>query len=266
MATYTLPANTYIKINGDTITPINTGITLASYQKITYIKINAKSSVRFKNITNTSFEFNPFFDFYKSNIINMENMIAQFRQPTSTTIGPNETVALNIAEENWCTYENEKGYTLYLRPVATAGILYTGNALQLLDSLTFTITIENDKVTLTTAVYPSNAGSVTSGGLVEIGADTQLTATPASGYVFDRWVFTKGVFSNPNSSTATYTMPDEDVTVYATFKQSGSALTAGRYNGSAYDAVIPMYYDGTNWIECDLKYYNGANWVDSDTL
>ena len=261
MPTYscTLPANSTLGL-----TP--TGITLASNEYVVSIR-TLPQTTRVKNVN-------------ASNGIIFSSRISNADQSKSVLLGFGVTYRGcpigTIYTYEMYDYTHEvtdadinqylKGQTLYFKLYDTSEESGPGDIL-ILDPVDFEITTyKPQSYILTTAVYPSNAGTVTSGGSVDVGANKQLTATPGTGYVFDRWVFAKGVFSNPNSSTATYTMPDEDATVYATFKQSGSALTAGRYNGSAYDAVIPMYYDGTNWIECDLKYYNGSNWVDSDTL
>ena len=123
------------------------------------------------------------------------------------------------------------------------------------------------KKSVTTQAYPSGTGTVTNiSDEYYIGASISLSATPATGYVFDRWVSNRGEFANANSSTTTFTVPDEDVIVYGCFKESGSVSNAGRYNGTDFEKVIPMYYNGTDWEECEWKYYDGTNWVDADTL
>ena len=122
--------------------------------------------------------------------------------------------------------------------------------------------------TITTQVYPSNTGTVTSiNDYYDVGDTINISATAGTGYVFDKWASNAGIFANPYSSSTTFTVTDSDATIFACFIASGSTESnAGRYNGTNYDAVIPMHYNGTDWEECDLAYYDGTNWVNSDTL
>lgn len=97
---------------------------------------------------------------------------------------------------------------------------------------TTTVTMNSDKsltahfkstaqmYTLTISINPSAAGSVSpSGGEYESGDQITLTASPASGYIFDHW---SGA-SSGTASTITITM-DSDKTVTANFK-SASTVT-----------------------------------------
>ena len=83
--------------------------------------------------------------------------------------------------------------------------------------------------------------------------------------MFDRWYAQFGYFADEFSSSTTFTVPNVDVTIIGYFKKASSNLKAGRYNGSSYDAVVPMYYNGSSWVECEWKRYNGSGWDNVDT-
>jgi len=83
-------------------------------------------------------------------------------------------------------------------------------------SLTANFKATTQAYTLTVNVSPSGAGSISpSGGQYELGEQVTLTATPASGYVFDYW---DGAASG-SSSTVTVNM-DSDKVITAHFTTS----------------------------------------------
>jgi len=121
--------------------------------------------------------------------------------------------------------------------------------------------IEQQMYTLVTSVKPSGAGSVSpSGGQYEPGIQVTLTATPASGYVFDHW---SGDASG-TSLTTTVTM-DSDKSVGAHFTATAttewmtpiSAVASGYtvWGGTWYTGPPSLSIDGnkiTAWTLNDM--------------
>ncbi len=75
--------------------------------------------------------------------------------------------------------------------------------------------------TYTLAVSAQN-GTVTGGGTYAPYDSVTITATPAAGYAFDTWMGAGVTFANANAATTTFVMPERNVTITATFKQSGN--------------------------------------------
>lgn len=114
-------------------------------------------------------------------------------------------------------------------------------------SSTVTLTMDSDKsvtanfiaqYNLTTSASPSGGGTITPGGVYDKGSLVTITASPTSGYRFDRW----SGDATGTSSTVTLTM-DSDKTVTANFiaqytlTTSASPSTGGTITpaGGTYD-------------------------------
>ena len=84
------------------------------------------------------------------------------------------------------------------------------------------------------------SGSGSSTNLVPGTQQTITANTPASGKVFDRWIGAAAEINNPNSSTATVTMPDHALYLLATYRSSTNpvyTLTVhGGYGGGTSQA------------------------------
>ena len=87
----------------------------------------------------------------------------------------------------------------------------------------------------------------------EAGTTITITAdAPEDGYVFDKWVSTDGVvFADANSATTTFTMPEGNVTVTATYKPavtptpaSGGGISGGAIAGIVIAVVVVLALGG----------------------
>lgn len=85
---------------------------------------------------------------------------------------------------------------------------------------------ENGSVEIAPRLYTLTiAGSeaeTTGAGSYEAGAEVAIDAGSRSGYVFDGWTSTAGSFADASAAQTTFTMPAEDVTVTATWKEEPS--------------------------------------------
>jgi hypothetical protein len=90
--------------------------------------------------------------------------------------------------------------------------------------------------TLATAVSPAAAGTASGDGTYGGLTPAEVTATPATGYVFSHWSATAGSFADVNSANTTYTMPAESITITANFKPAAPTVTDDSY-----------VYDGNNY-------------------
>lgn len=72
----------------------------------------------------------------------------------------------------------------------------------------------------------SNEGGTAGDGTTELptGMEIRLTAVPEEGYEFVCWESTSGEFSDATAAETVFTMPDEDATIKAVFKQIGMDL------------------------------------------
>lgn len=75
---------------------------------------------------------------------------------------------------------------------------------------------EQSQNTVTTGF--AQGGTTQGGGMRSTGSTVSITATPQSGWRFDRWVGEVD-FANATSATTTFTMPENDVTVTPVFVQ-----------------------------------------------
>lgn len=106
------------------------------------------------------------------------------------------------------------------------------------ETITFTATVDetrtayftSTKAYVTTSVSPAGSGTVTGGGLYEIGDYVTLFATPASGYKFKEW--DTGEKTTTLSFTAT-----GDVTKVATFVEASSYVIDCDIVGTPYGSV-----------------------------
>ena len=131
---------------------------------------------------------------------------------------------------------------------------------------TVTAYFELKEFAFETAVVPSGAGTISgASGYHEAFSSMSITATPSTGYVFEKWSATAGSFADYLASSTTYTASYESGTITAYFKKISTPPKAGYYNGTSFTQVVPMYYNGTDWVECEAKRYNGSSWVNVDT-
>jgi uncharacterized repeat protein (TIGR02543 family) len=105
------------------------------------------------------------------------------------------------------------------------------------------------KRTLTLAVNPLNSGTVSpsSGTTYDHGSSVKLTATPATGYVFDTWTDNTGTLSTYDTLTITM---DADKSITGNFK-----LNTGtdQINGSMDNTGFTILYGPTGEIEIAMN-------------
>ena len=100
---------------------------------------------------------------------------------------------------------------------------------------------------------------------------TIIAAAPEEGYVFDKWVSTDGVvFADANSETTTFTMPEGDVTVTATYKPvvvpptpapSSSGLSGGAIAGIVIASILVAGIGGFALVWFVIKKKTWADFV-----
>jgi len=103
---------------------------------------------------------------------------------------------------------------------------------------------------LTMAVNPAGTGNATdqtNAPPYAAGVQVSIQAVPASGYRFVNWTAPAGSFTNASSTTTTFTMPGQDVTVTANFEVGGAyTLTMAAspiMGGTAYDVTGASPYN-----------------------
>lgn len=106
------------------------------------------------------------------------------------------------------------------------------------DTYTVTLTAQEPQVpTYTLAITAGTGGSITTGssGNYAAGKVIPITATPSSGYSFNKWTSTGGgTFADANNASTTYTMPANAATITATFTyNSSSGGNSGGSSGSS---------------------------------
>lgn len=101
--------------------------------------------------------------------------------------------------------------------------------------------------TYTLTITAGIGGSITTGSSNNYAAGTviDITATPASGYSFNKWTSTGGgTFANANSASTTYTMPANPATITAGFTYQGSGGGSSGGGGGTTPAGTPVSTSG----------------------
>lgn len=109
----------------------------------------------------------------------------------------------------------------------------------------FTMTVEYtygyNEYKISTAVTPTGGGKVTGGGNYESGTTATLTATPATGYKFVKWVNASGATV---STSATYSLSvTADTTLTAVFEKLTYTITFKNEDGTILQASSVAYGD-----------------------
>jgi Leucine-rich repeat (LRR) protein len=101
------------------------------------------------------------------------------------------------------------------------------------------------------------------------GTSVSITATPTGGYFFSQWTASAGSFTNASSSTTTFTMPAQNVTVTANFVE-GPPFPPGQYtltmaivgSGSTNPAVGQHTYTAGTLVVVTATPAGGYSFVD----
>ncbi|MEG2001008.1 MAG: hypothetical protein RR053_06420, partial [Evtepia sp.] len=98
---------------------------------------------------------------------------------------------------------------------------------------TASLTVGASTGNATLAISSTLGGKVTGGGEYKPGDTVTLNAVPDSGYVFSHWTVVGATAGNLNATPLTFTMPDGNVTVTATFALPGSGGSGGGMVGDS---------------------------------
>lgn len=93
--------------------------------------------------------------------------------------------------------------------------------------------------TISTEVSPVGSGSVSGGGTYEKGTTQTVTATPASGYAFKRWIVT--LTDSGQSTTITDNPVSFTVTYNASFEAVFEAVSSGGGSGETVEITTNIY-------------------------
>ena len=157
----------------------------------------------------------------------------------------------------------------YLLPIVD-GIIGNIDAQDILTgTIDGTVILEGEpalEYTLTLMANPAAGGTVTGGGDYLPGTEVVISATPNTGWEFVNWTDPEGNFIS-DEVTHVYTMPEEDVTLWANFDEidyevvvninpagAGSVTGEGLYN---YDERVTLVATANEGFEFE-------NWTDAD--
>lgn len=164
------------------------------------------------------------------------SVVVEYNYPSRTVTVGSTTGGTATSSKSSASY----GDTVTITATPSTGYSFsgwttTGGTIANPNSATTTLTMPNANVTvtasftvknytLTTAVSPTEGGSVTSGGTIAYNSNKTLVATPNSGYVFNKWTKTAGTLSSTSATTTTFTMPASNATVTANFVQEAITM------------------------------------------
>lgn len=273
-----MPTYTYITSANMPIGSVSTGITLAPNECITYVQLETADGNNNRPHYYTNRVFPDGYKYYYTITDSDQNDACQLINLTTGSyigIGSHTYATSYHYIHDSFTVGNAKlkGKTLFVSSYGTNS--YSGedalisSDITFIESMLFTITTDYQSVSITSQANPTSGGTVTSiSGSYDTGATINITATPKTGYVFDRWVCGGiGTFADYLKPSTTYTVGYGNDAIVAHFAQRvDSSPKAGRYNGEAYDQVDIYQYNGSSWVQCEAKRYNGSSWDSVDTL
>jgi len=191
------------------------------------------------------------------------------------TIQSQTSSALTAGDEVQIRAEEAQHYA-FSQWVVTSGSAVISNdrssttTVKISSDTTIQARFELKKYTLTTVIYPANFGTLSRGtGLYDANLSYSITATPAAGKQFIRWIVTSGnaEIANPDSASTTVTVKSDNTTIRAIFLFSGNTFMRdvngkgeiGKFrlynkNSGATARMTVRYLkqDGSDWHEQEL--------------
>lgn len=269
-----MPTYTYTASANMPISSVSTGITLAPNECITHVKLVSANNGRKPEIHLNRIFQNGYWLYYDITDSNQNNAceLINLSSPSYHGIGDITSASSSFTCSYAVANAKLKGETLYISFYGTnshsGGDALIASDMTFIDSMVFTITTDYQSVSITSQANPSAGGTVTSiSGSQTTGTEISITATPNTGYVFDRWLCNYGSFADYLNPSTTYTVGYYDDTIVGKFTpRVDNTPKAGRYNGSSYDPLYIYRYDGSKWVQCEMQRYNGSSWDNVDTL
>ncbi len=157
-------------------------------------------------------------DTYNVTVSSMANGVVT-AIPTSATVGT--TINLTVTPNS--------GYQLKAGTLKYNGTVITGNS--------FAMPATNVTITAEFELIPSNTYTVsvvngTGSGNYAAGATVTISANYISNYSFTHWTASGVTLANQNSSTTTFVMPSENVSVTANYSYNGGGNNGGDSGGN----------------------------------
>ena len=140
----------------------------------------------------------------------------------------------------------DAGYTFSNWTTASPGVTFTDSSSS---TTSFTMPANNVSITANytaidyTVTIDGTNGTEDGWGTYNAGDTVELSAAPDYGYYFVRWVVNSGgvVFEDASSSSQSFTMPIDNVSITAIYEQEGVATTTAPFGG-----VVEHASDSTN--------------------
>ncbi len=165
-----------------------------------------------------------------------------------------------------------QGTTVTLSPIAVAGYTFTGwtrsdggtvsgNSFTMpANNVTVTPNYSRNSYTITKAVSPAGAGSISAAGSAGYGDTVSVSQTPATGYTFSRWTLSSG----GSVSNGRFTMPNGAVTLTAVYTKNSYAITKAVSPAGAGSITAPAgagYNDTVTVSQTPATGYTFSRWT-----
>lgn len=208
--------------------------------------------------------------------------------PDSAYVGDEVTVSGTADPEVWVTIKvlDVSGSIVYLNSILSntdgdySDIFkvpdVSSGELQIMAGYGSNTTVESITVTepqaptYTLTITAGTGGNITMGssGSYEEGTIINITAAPASGYSFNKWISVGGgAFGNANSAGTIFTMPGAEATITATFTRNRSSTPSPTPNPTTtYQAIVSRADTPETTLPVSVDLNTGSAAVDMETL
>ena len=126
-------------------------------------------------------------------------------------------------------------------------------------STSFTLTTAVDKFSVTVGTATGGTASASPTSNISPGTQVTMTATPNSGYYLAGWTTSPNVTVTNNK----FTMPASNVTITPVFAQT--VRTVSYYDGTQFVKCQVYYYTSNQWKLCRPYYRTGSTWKECST-